>query len=269
MEGSGRNGARRSLTAAEAGASGETERARFRPLACATVLNENQNSSLPFRWTINPYRGCEFGCSYCFARYTHGYLGHGDAASFDRRIYVKFQAAQVLAETLRPAAIHGRPIALGTATDPYQPAEKRFEITRRVLEVLARCPGIDLSITTKSPLVTRDIDLLRRIARCGRATVQITLLTLNPTITRIVERRTPSPRLRLETIRALHGAGIEVGLFVMPLLPESPTHPTRCKRSSAPPRTRELTSPWRTRSVCLDHHGRHSNRFCPGTSRTW
>ena len=95
----------------------------------------------------------------------------------------------------------------------------RFAITRRILDVLSRCPEVDLSITTKSTLITRDIDILQRIDRRGRLTVQITLLTLNPAITRIVERRTPPPRLRLETIRALHAAGIEVGLFVMPLLP--------------------------------------------------
>jgi DNA repair photolyase len=219
QERAGRNGARLSRTAAEAGAYREARRARYRPLACATVLNENANPGLPFRWTINPYRGCELGCSYCFARYTHGYLDHTDPESFESTIFVKFQAPQVLAETLRPEAVRGRPIALGTATDPYQPAEKRFRITQRLLEVLARCPDVDLSITTKSPLITRDIELLQKIARIGRLTVQITLITLNPALTRIVERRTPLPRLRLETIRAIHDAGIEVGLFVMPVMP--------------------------------------------------
>lgn len=215
----GREGAQSPPAAAEASAPAGSERVQFRPLACSTVLNENANRALPFRWTINPYRGCEFGCSYCFARYTHAYLGNNDPGAFESRIYVKFQAAQVLAETLRPAAIRGRPIAMGMATDPYQPAEKRFGITRRLLEVLSRCPDVDLSITTKSTLVVRDIDILRDINRSGRVAVQITMLTLNPAITRIVERRTPPPRLRLETIRALRAAGIEVGLFVMPLLP--------------------------------------------------
>lgn len=215
----GRKGAQSPPAAAEASAPTGSERARFRPLACSTILNENANRALPFRWTINPYRGCEFGCSYCFARYTHAYLGNTDPVDFENRIYVKFQAAQVLADTLRPAAIRGRPIAMGTATDPYQPAEKRFKITRRILEVMSRSPDVDLSITTKSALVARDIDLLRKINRTGRVTVQVTMLTLNPRITRIVERRTPHPRLRQEAIRALHLAGIEVGLFVMPLLP--------------------------------------------------
>lgn len=215
----GREGAQSPPAAAEASAPTGSERARFRPLACSSILNENPNRGLPFRWTINPYRGCEFGCSYCFARYTHSYLGDRDPADFEKKIYVKFQAARVLAETLRPSAIHGRSIAMGTATDPYQPAEERFQITRRLLEVLSRCPDVDLSITTKSTLIARDTDLLQAINRVGRATVQITMLTLNLAITRIVERRTPPPRLRLETIRALRSAGIEVGLFVMPLMP--------------------------------------------------
>ncbi len=197
----------------------ETPRAQFRPLVCKTLLNENQNRSLPFRWTINPYRGCEFGCAYCYARYTHKYIERSDPSEFDSRIFVKFQAPAVLADQLRPERIRGAPIALGTATDPYQPAEKRFRITRGVLEVLARCPEVDLSITTKSPLILRDIDLLRRIARNGRLTCHISLITLNPAISRIVDRWAPTPRRRLETLRGLRSDGIEAGIFVMPILP--------------------------------------------------
>jgi len=197
----------------------ETRRAQFRPLACSTVLNENRNPTLPFRWTLNPYRGCEFGCTYCYAPYTHRYLGQTDAASFASRIYVKFQAPQVLAETLKPGMLKGRPLAMGTATDPYQPAEKRFRMTRRLLEVLARCPDLELSVTTKSPLIARDIDLLRRIARSGPLTVHVSLTTLNPGVARILEPHAPTPRRRLETIGVLRSAGIEVGLFVMPILP--------------------------------------------------
>jgi DNA repair photolyase len=198
----------------------ETPRAQFRPLACNTILNENANRALPFRWTINPYRGCEFGCTYCFARYTHAYLDHADPASFESKIYVKFQAAQVLAETLKPEMVRGRPVAMGTATDPYQPAEKRFLVTRRLLEVLARCPDVDLSITTKSPLIVRDVALLQRISRNARLTVHVSLITLNSDLARIVEGRAPTPRRRLDTIRALRSAGIDVGVFVMPILPD-------------------------------------------------
>lgn len=197
----------------------ETPRAQFRPLSCGSILNGVTNESLPFRWSINPYRGCEFGCGYCFARYTHAYLDHQDPASFENRIYVKFQAASVLEEELHPEAVRDRPIALGTATDPYQPGEKRFEVTRRILELLARCPGVDLSITTKSPLILRDLELLQRIRAVGSLRVNISLVTLHPGLARILEGHAPTPRRRLDTIRALSSAGIGVSTFVMPILP--------------------------------------------------
>lgn len=197
----------------------ETRHAQFRPLPCATILNENANKALDFYWTINPYRGCEFGCSYCYARYTHGFLDHADPASFETKIYVKFQAAQALAETTKPGALRGRPVAMGTATDPYQPAEKRFRITRRLLEVMVGSPDLDLSITTKSPLVVRDIDLLAKIARTAKVRINFSLITMNPDLSRIVDRHAPSPNRRIEAMRALHDAGIHTGLFVMPILP--------------------------------------------------
>jgi DNA repair photolyase len=196
-----------------------TPRASFRPLPVASILNENANRELPFYWTINPYRGCEFGCSFCYARYTHEYFDHHDPESFSSKIYVKFQAAQVLAESVRPGTLRGRPVAIGTASDPYQPAEKRFEVTRRLLQVLARCPDLELSITTRSPLIVRDLDLLQQISKRGKLTVHVSLITLNPRVARIVERRAPSPRRRLDTIRALSQAGIETSVFVMPILP--------------------------------------------------
>jgi len=198
----------------------ETPRAQFRPLASATILNENPNRALDFRWTINPYRGCEFGCSYCYARYTHAYLDHADPESFESRVYVKFQAGPTLAETLKPGMLRGRPVAMGTATDPYQPAEKRFGVTRRLLEVLVRCPDLELSITTKSPLVTRDIDLLQRIARVGKSVrINMSLISMNPHLTRSLDRHAPSPGRRIEAMRVLHAAGIRTAIFVMPILP--------------------------------------------------
>ena len=192
---------------------------QYRPLACATILNRNRNPSLPFAWTINPYRGCRFGCPFCYARTTHEYLEHRDAASFSEKIYVKFQAPQVLAETLTQETLRAGSIAIGTATDPYQPAEGRFRITRRILEILRDRPGLDLSITTRSPLILRDLDLLRRIARDSRLTVNVSLITRNPSLARFLEPGAPSPRGRLRTIRALAGAGIDTGAFVMPILP--------------------------------------------------
>lgn len=197
----------------------ETPHAQFRPLVCKTLLNENPNPAHPFRWTINPYRGCEFGCSYCYARYTHKYIDPVDPAAFDSRIYVKFQAAAILAEQIKPEMLRNRPIAIGTATDPYQSAEKRFRITRSVLEVLSRCPGVDVSITTKSPLILRDIDILRKIQSVGRLVCHVSIATAHPTLSRILDRKAPTPRRRLETVRDLSAKGIEVGVFVMPILP--------------------------------------------------
>jgi DNA repair photolyase len=192
---------------------------QYRPLGCVRLLNENRNRAHSFRWTINPYRGCQFGCPFCYARYTHEYLDPPGADSFDSRIYVKFQAAQVLAETLKPGMLAGRPIALGTASDPYQPAEQRFRITRKLLEVLTRCPNLELSITTRSPLIERDLDLLRRISRRARLSVNLSLITLNPSLARILEPGSPTPRRRLRTIQTLVAAGIQTGVFVMPILP--------------------------------------------------
>ncbi|MFB3907515.1 MAG: radical SAM protein [Candidatus Eisenbacteria bacterium] len=205
----------------------ETPRARFRPLACSTILNPSRHPQLPFDFSINPYRGCEIGCSYCYARGTHAYLEEtgaegrtpSDPAGFESRIYVKFQAASALAESLRRLSIRGQGIAIGTATDPYQPGEKRFGITRKLLETLATRSGYELSITTKSPLILRDVDLLAQIGSRARLTVQISLITLRRSLSRIVEKHAPSPRRRLETIRGLRSAGIDTGLFVMPILP--------------------------------------------------
>jgi DNA repair photolyase len=197
----------------------------YRPLFPRSVLNENPNPDLFFRWTINPYRGCEFGCGYCFARYTHTFLDERGTEDFERRVYVKVSAARVLAQEVTPERLRGRPIALGTATDPYQPAETQFGVTRSTLEVLSRCPDLDLSITTKSPLVLRDLDLLRAIARTRRLRVNVSLTTLQPALARILERRAPSPRRRLETIRRLAEGGVPVSVFVMPILPGITDHP--------------------------------------------
>ncbi|MCA9727405.1 MAG: radical SAM protein [Candidatus Eisenbacteria bacterium] len=190
----------------------------YRPLPCKSLLNENKNPALPFSWTINPYRGCEFACTYCYARATHAYLDH-DPKDFERRIYVKQGAAHVLATSLRPELLYGRPVTIGTATDPYQGAERHFRITRGVLEVLSRYRGLSVSITTKSPLVVRDIDLLRRIREHSHLRVNVSLITLRPGLARILEPRAPVPRRRIETIQRLVEAGIPVALFCMPILP--------------------------------------------------
>jgi len=174
---------------------------------------------MPFEWTINPYRGCEFGCTYCYARYSHEYLGMEDWLDFQDKIFVKREAPTRLAQELGWARLDEEAIALGTVTDPYQPAERDYRITRRLLEVLARTRGLRLSITTKSTLIARDLDLLQAIASRGRLTINVSLITLNRRIARILEPRAPTPEKRLASIRTLAAAGLQVGVFAMPVLP--------------------------------------------------
>lgn len=197
----------------------ETARTTYRPLFSKSVLNENPNRDLPFYWTINPYRGCEIGCVYCYARYTHEFMDHRDPADFSRKIYVKVDAPAVLREELKKRVLAGRPVTIGTATDPYQPAERRFQVTRRILETLSGQPGLDLSITTKSPLVLRDIGLLKRIHRHAPLKVNVSLITMSPRLSRLLDPGAPLPARRLRTIARLAEAGIDVNLFVMPILP--------------------------------------------------
>ena len=174
---------------------------------------------MPFGWTINPYRGCQMGCLYCYARYTHGFLGHSDPAEFERTIYVKQADDRLIMESLLRAKASGDEVAIGTATDPYQPAEARYRVTRRLLEVSRQVPGLRLGITTKSPLVTRDLDLLAEIARGSSLWVNFSIITLDADLARNLEPQAPRPDLRLKAMAALSRAGIATRLFVMPILP--------------------------------------------------
>jgi DNA repair photolyase len=183
------------------------------------ILNRCDNPMLRFRWTINPYRGCEFGCVYCYARYTHEFLELRDPMDFERRIFVKRMAAEVLARTLSRTPIGADQIAIGTATDPYQPAERKFGLTRSMLEVFARLGGLDLSITTKSALIERDLDLLREINSRSRLSVNFSLITINRRLQRILEPRAPRPALRLRALAQLTGAGIRCNVLMMPMIP--------------------------------------------------
>jgi len=207
------------------------------------VLNGPEVTGMNF-WTINPYVGCAFGCAYCYARYAHRYVmersatagrlddalaGDMDAMppwlAFERRIFVKRNAPEVLARTLRNggdrylALAQGDTILIGSATDPYQPAERTFRITRQILEVLAEHPGLRLTIITKSPLITRDIDLLRRIVRFSEIHVHLSLITLDRDLARRIEPRAPTPDARLRALRRLRDAGIDAGINCMPVLP--------------------------------------------------
>ena len=188
-------------------------------LAARTTLNRESTGRMPFAWTINPYRGCEFGCHYCYARYTHEFMEMWDSRDFERKIYAKADAPELLRAELRQGRDKGLPIALGTATDPYQPAEKQFEITRRLLEVFAEFRGLDLSVTTKSVLILRDVDLLQALSARHRFSVHMTVTTHDERLARLLEPKAPPPAQRLEAVRKLAQAGIRVGVNAMPVLP--------------------------------------------------
>ena len=173
---------------------------------------------MPFTWTINPYRGCEFGCRYCYARYTHEFMEMRDGMEFEQKIYVKQHAADLLRQELRKVKPR-ESIALGTATDPYQPAERRYEITRGILEEFSRHRGFELGIVTKSNLILRDLELLIQVAQSNRLSVHITITTLDVNLARILEPRAPRPDLRLDAVRTLAQSGIRVGISCSPLVP--------------------------------------------------
>src|ERR1700691_5430837 len=173
---------------------------------------------LPFAWSINPYRGCEFACRYCYARYTHEFMEMRDGAEFEQKIYVKQHTADLLRRDLR----RGRPgeaIARATATDPYQPAERRYEVTRGILEEFTRHRGFELGIVTKSNLVVRDVDLLRAVGQNNVLSIHVTITTLNIELARILEPRAPRPDLRMEAVRQLSEARLIVGASFSPVLP--------------------------------------------------
>src|SRR6202046_3190914 len=179
-------------------------------LPVRSILNRCDSERVPFRWTVNPYRGCEFGCKYCYARYTHEYMDI-DGGEFESKIYVKKDAGALVELDLSTEKIWGEHIAIGTATDPYQPAEREFGATRTILEKMALREGLSLSITTKSDQVVRDIDLLRRIAERSSITVNLSITTLRMRLARLLEPRAPRPDLRLEAVRKLREAGISAG----------------------------------------------------------
>jgi len=187
-------------------------------LPVRSLLNRCTSARMPFTWTINPYRGCEFACKYCYARYTHEFMEMRDGADFEQKIFIKQHASDLLRQELRHVKA-GEEIAIGTATDPYQPAERRFEITRAILEEFSRHQGFQIGIVTKSNLVVRDIDLLLAVAAHNKLFVNITITTLNTDLARILEPRAPRPDLRLEAMRKLIEAGVPAGVICAPVLP--------------------------------------------------
>jgi DNA repair photolyase len=187
-------------------------------LPVRSILNHCDSERVPFRWTVNPYRGCEFGCHYCYARYTHEYM-ELDGNEFESKIYVKQDAGPLAQRDLATEKIWGEHIAIGTATDPYQPAEREFGATRAILEKMAEREGLNLSITTKSNQVLRDIDLLKRVAERSALVVNLSVTTVRVRLARLLEPRAPRPDLRLEAVRALNEAGIPTGVLAMPIVP--------------------------------------------------
>lgn len=218
---------------------------KFVPLTAKSVLNSPDQTGMDF-WSLNPYVGCEFGCTYCYARYAHRYVverahdagklsdtefqdfrgPHGWEA-FERRVFVKDHILSALEADLRryfhtavpPYRRFAETIVIGTATDPYQPAERRFRITRQVLERLARYEGLSIGIITKSPLIARDSDILQRLSARNDLEVYISLITVDVALIRKVEARSPMPTVRLRALRKLTEAGINAGLIVAPVLP--------------------------------------------------
>jgi DNA repair photolyase len=208
-------------------------------LESRSALNRTR-PGMPFEWTLNPYRGCEFGCRYCYARYTHEFMELRESVDFEDRIYAKSGLGALLRRELR--RIDGsKGIAIGTATDPYQPAERRFGRTREALEIFAGQTGMALSITTKSDLVTRDIPLLKKIAEHNSVSVNITITTLDAGLARSLEPRAPRPELRLKAVGALAEAGIPVGVFPNPIMPMITDQPERLDRLAKAARDRGAT----------------------------
>jgi DNA repair photolyase len=220
--------------AAEATHADDGHLIEFKAMQARSILNHSVSKRMGrVAWSINPYRGCEFGCKYCYARYTHEFLRpepvaevpkgafeapqQGWALAFEREIYLKENAAWLLEQELRkidPA----QEIAIGTATDPYQPIERRVGITRSLLEVLAKREGLRIGIVTKSRLIERDIDLLRAISQKNHLVVHLTITTTDAKLARLLEPRAPRPDLRFGAVKKLREAGIVTGVLCSPLL---------------------------------------------------
>lgn len=226
---------------------------RYHAAAARSVLNGPSATGMGF-WSINPFVGCAFGCAYCYARDTHRWTAQrvaegagdgdpfGDAVplppwlAFERRILVKRDAGALLRAALRPGtAAHraivgrGEPVAIGTATDPYQPAERRFGVTRAILEALAEHDGLQVGLITKSALVTRDAALLARIAERSRLSVHVSLISTDRELARRIEPRAPTPEARLRAVRRLRDAGVDVAVNCMPVLPGITDRPAQLR----------------------------------------
>ena len=188
-----------------------------------TIIARNDSPDVGFETSVNPYRGCEHGCIYCFARPTHEYLGMSAGLDFESKIMVKTDAPRLLEAELSSPKWKPQVVVMSGVTDPYQPIERKLRITRGCLEVLAKFRN-PVAIITKNRLVTRDIDLLGELANHNASAVNVSVTSLDPNLQRVLEPRTSSPSARLEAVAALHAAGIPVGVMVAPIIPGLTDH---------------------------------------------
>jgi DNA repair photolyase len=186
--------------------------------ATRKIITRNDSPDISFDRSINPYRGCEHGCVYCFARPTHAYLGLSPGLDFESKLFVKPEAPELLQRELSASNYSPRTIAIGTNTDPYQPIERQYQVMRRILEVLDRC-GHPVGIVTKSALVLRDLDILSRMAKRNLVKVALSVTTLDPKLARVMEPRAATPPRRLEALRQLAAAGVPAAVMVAPVIP--------------------------------------------------
>ena len=184
-----------------------------------TIIARNDSPDIPFTQSINPYQGCEHGCIYCYARPSHAYLDLSPGLDFETKLFAKPNAAALLRAELSRPGYRCEPIALGTNTDPYQPIEREWKVTREIIEVLAECEH-PLTITTKGVLILRDLDLLAPMAAKNLARVYVSIAMLDRELARKLDPRAPSPQRRLEMIKALSDAGVPVGVSVAPVIPQ-------------------------------------------------
>jgi DNA repair photolyase len=191
--------------------------------ASRSIISRNRSPDIPFDRSVNPYRGCEHGCIYCYARPTHAWLGLSPGLDFESRLFYKPDAARQLVQELSDPNYTPATLVLGANTDPYQPVEQRLRVTREILGVLAAC-GHPVVVTTKSALVLRDLDLLAQMAEQRLAAVNVSITTLEPALARRLEPRAATPGRRLEVVRTLAEAGIPVGVLVAPLIPALNDH---------------------------------------------
>jgi DNA repair photolyase len=187
--------------------------------AARTIIARNDSPDIPFDRSINPYQGCEHGCVYCYARPTHAYLDLSPGLDFETRLFAKPNAPELLRAELARADYRCQPIALGTNTDPYQPIEREWKITRQIIEILAECEH-PLTITTKGVLIERDLDLLAPLAAKNLVRVYVSIAMLDRELARKLDPRAPTPQRRLEIIKALAAAGVPVGVSVAPVIPQ-------------------------------------------------